>query len=636
MSDKGYFGKKKTGGSNASKGFCYQDLCAAFYLLKNLEVDGFSSIGVETDDDFSLLFDDKKINVQVKYQELSIPIIKKYINKDQIIIGTSKNKNLSTLLAYLKQYRNNQLSNENSLSKVSVSEEFERVLKRNDIVLENIREIADTWNVDIIPEDKIQDIIRLEIIEWGIGNALLLDADECLKELLFCLYKYRSERRYIEKFDVINIFLKHSKKLMLKEGDAATLSFLDKLALEHSQILSSVNSKVSQAESLLIEGKYAEALRDYIELSETVKSEKIYIKCAAILQLLGDLDNAIFYCDNSLKVAPLYPTALALKGVLIAEKGDNDFALELLKSAEFQDGTDPFITYNIGVAYLNLRNVDKAITYFEKTIELNSNLSSPHLNLGVCLFHKGAFSEATKHIDLALLLEPGLPEALSQKGEIKRFYGKVDEASKLFERCLFNSPNNHIANRGSAFCLIEKGDPLGFALLVLNYQKELIKLGENESLTIVDIGWERSLVISIKNINEASYLVNYDGLEIYVLKPNRDRIAVGILNTQGINLPLIMKFYSELHSYNNAVNNIKLSQPIDLFAFARGFVKGKPDHCEIRISLEHYSIYGKTDICDNKGFKAFLDCFDGCVRLVVIHEETNQNEMFNVIGLECS
>jgi tetratricopeptide (TPR) repeat protein len=637
MSSKDYFGKIKTGGSNSSKGFAYQDLCAAFYLLKHLNVSGFNSIGIETDDDFSLLFDDgKKINVQVKYEELSIPIINKYTFENQIILGPSKNKSLSTLLSYLKQYRNNQFSNEDNISKISVSEDFRNVLKRNGMVLENVSEISSTWNVDVLPEDKIKDIIKLEIIEWGIDNLLLLDGDECLKNLILIIYESRSDRGYIRRTDIANIFEKYSKKLMFKEDGAASLNFLENLDLDQSEILISVNSKVSKAESLLIDGHYEEALREYVELSKAVKSEKLCIKCAGILQLLGKVDDAILYCNNALKINPMYAMALAVKGTLVSEKGDNDFALELLKSAEFQDKTDPFIIYNIGVAYLNLRNVDEAVSYFEKTIELNSKLSSPHLNLGVCYFNQGVFSEAAKHIDLALLLEPGLPEALSQKGEIKRFYGKVDESTKLFERCLLNTPNNLVANLGLAFCLIEKGDPLGFGLLVFNYQKELSGLDVNKSLAVVDIGWERSLAISIKNINGSSYLVNYDGLEVYVPKPNKDQIAIGVMNTQEIDLPLVMKSYTDLNSYKNAVNAIRLSQPIDLFISADGFVKGRADHCEIKIDLEHYSIYGKTDKSDNKGYRSFMDCFDGWLLLVITHEESKQKENFTVVGLDCS
>ncbi|WP_226611688.1 tetratricopeptide repeat protein [Marinobacter nauticus] len=636
MSNKGYFGKIKTGGSNSSIGFAYQDLCAAFYFLKHLNVSEFNSIGIETDDDFSLLFDNKKINVQVKYEELSIPIVKKYICENQIVLGPSKNKSLSTLLSYLNQYRNNKFSSEDLLSKISVSEDFRELLKRNGIAIENVREIPNTWSVDVLPEDKIKEIIKLEMIEWGIDNSLLLDADECLKDLIFIIYESRSERGYIERSDITNIFKKHSKKLILKEEGRASLNFLENLDLEPSEILSSVNSKVSKAENFLIDGHYEEALREYVELSKAVKSEKLYIKCAGILQILGEIDDAILYCDNALKINPLYAMALAVKGTLVAEKGDDDFALELLKSAEFQDNTDPFIIYNVGVAYLNLRSVDEAVSYFEKTIELNSNLSSPHLNLGVCYFNKGVFSEAAKHIDLALLLEPGLPEALSQKGEIKRFYGEVDEATKLFERCLLNTPDNLVANLGLAFCLIEKGDPLGFGHLVLNYQKQLSELEVDKSLVIVDIGWERTLSISIKNIDRSSYLVNYDGLEVYVPKPKKDRIAIGVLSTQHIELPLIMKSYTDLNSYKNAVNAIKLSQPIDLFVSANGFVNGKSDHCEIKIDLQHYSIYGKTDKSDNKGYRAFIDCFDGWFLLVVTHDESKQQESFNVVGLECN
>ncbi|MEH0697861.1 tetratricopeptide repeat protein [Vibrio owensii] len=637
MSNKDYFGKIKTGGSNSSKGFAYQDLCAAFYLLKHLSVSGFKSIGIETDDDFSLLFDNgKKINVQVKYEELSIPIVNKYASENQIILGPSKNKSLSTLLSYLKQYENNQSSHEDKLSKISVTEDFRNILKRNGIALENVSKISSTWCVDVLPEDKIKDIIKLEIIEWGIEKLLLLDGDECLKDLIFIIYESRSDRGYISKSDITSIFEKHSKILTFKEDEATSLNFLENLELDQDEILLSVNSKVSKAESLLIDNNYEEALREYVELSKAVKSEKLYVKCAGILQVLGKVDDALFYCDNALKINPIYAMALAVKGTLISEKGDNDFALELLKSAEFQDNTDPFIIYNVGVAYLKLREVDEAIRYFEKTIELNSKLSSPHLNLGVCYFNQGVFSKAAKHIDLALLLEPGLPEALSQKGEIKRFYGKLDEATKLFERCLLNTPDNLVAKLGLALCLIEKGDPLGFGLLVLNYQKELSRLDVNKSLGIIDIGWEKSLAISIENINGSSYLVNYDGLEVYVPKPNKDRIAIGVMNTQEIELPLVMKSYADLNSYKNAVNAIRLSQPIDLFVPASGFVKGRADHCEIKIDLEHYSIYGKTNIGGNKGYHSFIDCFDGWFLLVITHEESKQEESFNVVGLDCS
>lgn len=637
MSNKDYFGKIKTGGSNSSKGFAYQDLCAAFYLVKHLNVSGFNSIGIETDDDFSLLFDDRnKINVQVKYEELSIPLVSRYTSEDRIILGPSKNKSLSTFLSYLKHFTNNQSSNECNQSKISVSSDFRKVLERNGIAFENVSQISGVWNVDILPEDKIKDIIKLEIIEWGIENSLLLDGEKCLKDLIFIIYESRCERGYIKRTDAINIFGKYSKKLTFNNEVGSTLNFLETLELNQDEILISVNSKVNKAEHFFIDGDYEGALKEYIELSKAVKSEKLYMKCAGILQLLGKVDEAILYCNNALKINPEYPIAIAVKGTLVAEKGENDLALELLKSAEFHDSSDPFIIYNVGVAYLNLGNIDDAINYFEKSIELNSKFSYSHLNLGVCYFNQGVFSEAAKHIDIALLLEPGLPEALSQKGEIKRFYGEVDEALKLFQRCLLDTPENIVANLGLALCLIEKGDPLGFGLLVFNYQDKLSELDLNKSFGVIDIGWERTLAISIKNINESSYLVNYDGLEVVVLKPNKDRIAIGVTNIEDTTLPLIMKSYTELNSYKNSVNAIRLNQVIDLFVPAKGFVKDKSDHCEIRIDLEQYSIYGKTDKSDNTGYHSFVECFDGWFLLSISHEESKQQETFNIVGLECN
>ncbi len=636
MGSKNYFGKIKTGGSNASRGFAYQDLCAAFYFLKHLNMSGFNSIGIETDDDFSLLFEDRKlINVQVKYEELSIPLVNKYASENRIILGPSKNKSLSTFLSYLKQFKNHQLSGESDLSKVSVSSDFRKILERNGIAFENVAEITRVWNVDILPEDKLKDVIKMEIIEWGIKNSLLLDCDECLKDLIYVIYERRCDRGYVKGTEVINIFKKHAKKLNFKIEEGSSLSFLDNFDLNQDEILKNVNSKISRAKGLIRDEDYDGALREYIELSQTVKSAKLYVECAGILQVLGKVDDAIFYCDNALKINSLYPMALAVKGTLVAEKGDNNFALELLKSAEFQDKTDPFIIYNVGVAYLNLKKVDDAITYFEKSIELNPNLSYAHLNLGVCYFKQGAFSEAAKHIDIALLLEPGLTGALSQKGEIKRFYGEVDEAIELFERCLLDNPENIVANLGLAWCLIEKGDPLGLGLLVLNYQKELSKLDLDKCLGIIDVGWKRTLYISIKNVNVTSYLVKYDGLEAYVEKPSKDRIAIGVMNAEETTLPLVMKSYNELNSYKNAVNGIRLSHPIDLVVRASGFVKGNADHCEIKIDFEHYSIYGKTDKSDNKGYQSFVEHYDGWFLLLITHEESKQKEVFTVVGLEC-
>ena len=71
MTQLDYFGKSKTGGSNASYGFSYQDHCAMLFLLKYYDDPAFEGLGIETDDDFCLLFGQRKVACQVKYETLT-------------------------------------------------------------------------------------------------------------------------------------------------------------------------------------------------------------------------------------------------------------------------------------------------------------------------------------------------------------------------------------------------------------------------------------------------------------------------------------------------------------------------------------------------------------------------------------
>jgi tetratricopeptide (TPR) repeat protein len=636
MNGEDYFSKKNTGGADASTGFDYQDLCVLLYLLKNLDVRQFKSIGIETDDDFSLIYDNEKILYQVKYEELSIYQAKQYVSHNRVLIAPSKNKSLSTLLRCLDYYRNNQSSCEDIQNKLSVKESFKKVLTRNDLNLAGLKDFPDTWFVEIIPEDRIIEVIKLIILEWGISKGLILDPLMCFIELYYFVCQCRKDRNYLGIKDAVNIFYRHSKKLVCESNNSDPLNFLKSLKVDKNKVLNSIDYKISHAESLLSQNKYEDAYQEYLELSNVVQSEKIHIKCAGILQVLGEIDDAIFHCDEALKIESNSYEAFVVKGTLFAGKGENDFALELLKSAEFRKGDSPFVLYNIGVAYLNLKNTDEAIKYFKKTISIDFNLSHPHLNLGVCLFNKGDFSESLKHIDLALRIEPGLAEALSQKGEIKRFYGELDEAIKLYERCLLKAPDNQLAELGLALSLIGKGEPLGFGLLVKKFSDELSKLEVNKSLVIINVGWERTIGISIKNLNGFSYSVECDGVEVYVPKAGNDKIGIGTICVEGATLPIIFKQYEDLNAYINAVNAIKLSPISDFFVPVNGLIEGKGDHCEIQINFEHYSIYGKTNRSKNIGFNGFSDSYDDYALLMLSHEETNQKEQFTLLGLKCN
>ncbi|WP_178130059.1 tetratricopeptide repeat protein [Pseudomonas sp. MWU12-2323] len=256
--------------------------------------------------------------------------------------------------------------------------------------------------------------------------------------------------------------------------------------------------------------------------------------------------------------------------------------------------------------------------FFEKTIKADPNLDDAHLNLAVCLFKLGCFSRSLEHVERVLILKPGQPQALSHKGELKRFYGDYDAALKLFERCLQATPDNPVAKRGQAFCLIEKGDRLGYALLVLAYKEELRELKLGESIGLIDIGWERTLAIGISNVDGVSYQIKCDGLEIYVPKSDNSYIGIGVVENRDASLvPIIVKRYDNLDAFIVATNaiaeNVMDSSPISV----TGSVQNQKNHREIRIEFPQYTIYGKTNPGAQEGFNKFCEAYDGVAWLIL-------------------
>lgn len=187
MSRDGYFSKKKTGGSNNSLGFSYQDACALYHLIKVLDDPCFSTLGVETDDDFTLVYQKRKIQAQVKFEEISIPIAKEHIDTDKILIGSSINKSLSIFLTYLAQYRNFMASAENAAAKAKVTQDFTALLVEKKI--KNISSVPDSWHIDTLPDNKIEELIEFSIMSWGLQKSLIIDRQACLQELLFSIAK---------------------------------------------------------------------------------------------------------------------------------------------------------------------------------------------------------------------------------------------------------------------------------------------------------------------------------------------------------------------------------------------------------------------------------------------------------------
>lgn len=79
------------------------------------------------------------------------------------------------------------------------------------------------------------------------------------------------------------------------------------------------------------------------------------------------------------------------------DKGDTETAICRLKSSLDLDNTVYETHYNLGIAYLNAKDYDNAIKYFDETLQLKPNFPSVYFSKGVT--YEEMFYEATEDSD---------------------------------------------------------------------------------------------------------------------------------------------------------------------------------------------------------------------------------------------
>ena len=66
--------------------------------------------------------------------------------------------------------------------------------------------------------------------------------------------------------------------------------------------------------------------------------------------------------------------------------------------------TNAYAYYNLGVVIHEKRQLDEAITYYKKAIQIDPNLTDAYYNLGIALQEEEQFEEAITYYQKALRL----------------------------------------------------------------------------------------------------------------------------------------------------------------------------------------------------------------------------------------
>lgn len=112
------------------------------------------------------------------------------------------------------------------------------------------------------------------------------------------------------------------------------------------------------------------------------------------------------FVQRYLNMNPYSPSVWLMLGQLIAKQGDRPGALKCFLKADSLQPNDGLILYNIGVLYYEWEKLDKARTYFLKSIEASDYLDS-HLYLGSIYKQEGNCEAALKEFRYRVIHKTG-------------------------------------------------------------------------------------------------------------------------------------------------------------------------------------------------------------------------------------
>ena len=113
--------------------------------------------------------------------------------------------------------------------------------------------------------------------------------------------------------------------------------------------------------------------------------------------------------------------------------------------------------FNQGIIEINCGNSKKALTLFNKVLELVPNHVDSLIKKGNILGKFGKYVDAISIYDKVIELEPQNALALINKGLALHYLAVYDKAVTCFDNVLKTKPNNVIARYNKASSLVKQG-----------------------------------------------------------------------------------------------------------------------------------------------------------------------------------
>jgi predicted TPR repeat methyltransferase len=180
---------------------------------------------------------------------------------------------------------------------------------------------------------------------------------------------------------------------------------------------------------------------------------------ALALHQQGKLDTAETVYRRILQSEPLHGDALQYLGVIAAQRGEAQAAVDLMDQAIAINPANASLWSNRGGALLRLRRHAEALDSYDRALALNPRHADALHNRGLTLHQLQRTSEALASYDRALAIRPDYPEALNHRGIALCKLDRRAEAVVSFRRALSLQPGAADIHGNLGVALLELRQP---------------------------------------------------------------------------------------------------------------------------------------------------------------------------------
>jgi TonB family protein len=128
-----------------------------------------------------------------------------------------------------------------------------------------------------------------------------------------------------------------------------------------------------------------------------------------------------------------------------------DKAIPALRTAIEKDPGDPYAYNNLGLVFLRQKRYDDAIPQFQRQIKITSNDRYAHANLGIAYLQTRKFAEAARELDRAAAISPQDAAVQINLGRAYAGSAQPEKATQAFDRAVTLTPLPAMFNDAAFF-----------------------------------------------------------------------------------------------------------------------------------------------------------------------------------------